>query len=180
VGKNFTILGVPYLKIRGKASHITIGDDVFIGGDIDLRNRENGKIVFEDGVNMNGNCRFVAANDATLRIGKRTYIGRDCIFNAGSDLTVGQKSIFSSRIYINSSDHVIDGKNDVIDLGYSHDPIVIDEAVYIGGGVSIKMGVKIGKGAVIGANAVVTSDLPAYSVNVGIPAKTIRMRQEKI
>ena len=53
---------------------------------------------------------------------------------------------------------------------------VIGNDVWIGNNVLIMGGVKIGDGAVIGTGALVTKDVPPYSINVGIPAKTIRLR----
>jgi acetyltransferase-like isoleucine patch superfamily enzyme len=177
VGKNFRIRGTPYLNIRGRASNVFIGNNVFFGGNIDLRNRENGKIVIEDDVAIDDNCRLLSANNAVLKIGRNTAIGKDCIFNCGADLTIGKKCLFGSTIYINSSDHVISGKGFIKDSGYVHEPIVIEDGSFIGGLVSIKKGVKIKKGAVVGANSVVTHDLPEYSINVGVPAKTIKIRE---
>ncbi len=37
-------------------------------------------------------------------------------------------------------------------------------------------GAKIGDGAVVGAGSVVKGELPPYSINAGVPAKTIRYR----
>ena len=54
--------------------------------------------------------------------------------------------------------------------------IMIGSDVWIGNNVTILDGAKIGDGAVIGAGAVVKGDLPPYSINAGIPAKTIRYR----
>ncbi len=54
--------------------------------------------------------------------------------------------------------------------------IEIGNDVWIGNNVLIMDGVKIGDGAVVGAGALVTSDLPPYSINAGIPAKTKRYR----
>jgi len=177
VGKRFRIYGTPYLKIRGKASNISIGDGVFIGGNIDLRNREDGSIVIEDNAVIDDNCRFVAANKALLRIGRGTKIGRDCIFNCGEDVTLGEKCILAGMGYVNSSEHTLYKASHVRDQGFDHAPIVIEDGVFIGGCVSIKKGITIGKGAVVGANSVVTKDLPEYSVNVGVPARTIKYRK---
>lgn len=47
---------------------------------------------------------------------------------------------------------------------------------WIGDGSIIMPGVVIGVGCVIGANSVVTSDIPAYAIAVGAPAKVIRFR----
>ena len=53
---------------------------------------------------------------------------------------------------------------------------MIGNDVWIGNNVLIMGGVKIGDGAVIGTGALVNKDVPPYSINVGIPAKTIRYR----
>lgn len=53
-------------------------------------------------------------------------------------------------------------------------PIVIEEGVWIGANVTVCSGVRIGKNSVIGANSVVKSDIPDYSVAVGVPASVIK------
>ncbi len=54
--------------------------------------------------------------------------------------------------------------------------ISIGSDVWIGNNVVILDGAKIGDGAVVGAGAVVKGELPPYSINAGVPAKTIRYR----
>lgn len=54
--------------------------------------------------------------------------------------------------------------------------ISIGSDVWIGNNVVILDGAKIGDGAVVGAGAVVKGTLPPYSINVGVPAKTVRYR----
>ncbi len=53
---------------------------------------------------------------------------------------------------------------------------VIGSDVWLGNDVRVMGGVTIGDGAVVGAGAIVTKDLPPYSINVGIPAKTVKYR----
>jgi acetyltransferase-like isoleucine patch superfamily enzyme len=53
---------------------------------------------------------------------------------------------------------------------------VIGNDVWLGNGVFVRSGVTIGDGAVVGAGSVVVSDIPAYAVAVGSPAKVKRMR----
>ena len=55
--------------------------------------------------------------------------------------------------------------------------ISIGDDVWIGVGVRIIDGVKIGNGCVLGAGAVVTSDIPDYSITVGVPAKVVAVRK---
>ena len=52
----------------------------------------------------------------------------------------------------------------------------IGHDVWIGSKVIVLRGVQIGNGAVVGAGAVVCSDIPAYSVAVGVPARVIKPR----
>lgn len=53
---------------------------------------------------------------------------------------------------------------------------VIGNDVWIGTEAMIMPGVTIGDGAIIGARAVVGSDVPAYGVAVGNPARTVKRR----
>ena len=52
--------------------------------------------------------------------------------------------------------------------------IVLEENVWLGGGVIVLPGVTIGRDSVIGAGAVVTRDVPPRSVAVGNPATVVR------
>lgn len=58
--------------------------------------------------------------------------------------------------------------------------IVTDDDAWLGVGVCVLDGARIGKGAVIGANSVVTSDIPDYSIAVGVPARVVKSRAELI
>lgn len=54
---------------------------------------------------------------------------------------------------------------------FGHSPVEIGNDVWIGAGVFVKNGVTIGDGAIIGAHSVVLSNVEAYSIHVGVPAK---------
>lgn len=60
-------------------------------------------------------------------------------------------------------------------MPYKGDTVVGND-VWIGQNVTILPGVHIGDGAVIGANSVVGSDIAAYTVAAGNPARPIRKR----
>jgi virginiamycin A acetyltransferase len=60
--------------------------------------------------------------------------------------------------------------------GGSKGDTVIGNDVWIGYGATIMPGVTIGDGAIVGAHSVVASDVPAYSIVGGNPAKLIRRR----
>jgi chloramphenicol O-acetyltransferase type B len=54
--------------------------------------------------------------------------------------------------------------------------VVIGNDVWLAADATILSGVTIGDGAVIGCGAVVGSDVPAYAVAAGNPARVVRMR----
>jgi acetyltransferase-like isoleucine patch superfamily enzyme len=55
-------------------------------------------------------------------------------------------------------------------------PLIIEDDVYIGEGVSILSGIKIGRGAVVGSKSLVTSCVEPYTIVGGIPAKVLGSR----
>lgn len=60
-------------------------------------------------------------------------------------------------------------------MPYKGDTVVGND-VWIGQNTTILPGVHIGDGAIIGANSVVGSDVPAYTVVAGNPARPVRKR----
>jgi acetyltransferase-like isoleucine patch superfamily enzyme len=178
VGRNFYIQGVPYLKLRGKASHVVIGDNVRVHGDIDVRNRENGRIVIESDVAFDTGCRLVAANDAVLTFRTGADVGAYCIFNCGTHVTVGEGTMMGAYCYIQSSNHGMSRSRPIKGQPHTYGVITIGRDVWLAGHVTVVAGVSIGDGAVVGAKAVVTKDVPPYSITAGIPAKVIGERPE--
>jgi acetyltransferase-like isoleucine patch superfamily enzyme len=176
VGRNLYIQGVPHLKIRGRPGDIEIGDDVSIMGDIDLRNREAGKIVIESNVQLDTSCRLVAANQAVLRIGSGSRVGAYSIFNCGDDVTLGQKCLLAGFCYVQSSNHGIRSGTPIQDQPHTYGKIRIGNDVWLGGHASVLAGVTIGDGAVVGANAVVTRDVDPEAICVGVPASRVGQR----
>jgi acetyltransferase-like isoleucine patch superfamily enzyme len=55
-------------------------------------------------------------------------------------------------------------------------PVVIEDDVWLCDNVAVLCGVTIGRGAAVGAGAVVTTDIPPYSLALGVPARVVRTR----
>ena len=58
-------------------------------------------------------------------------------------------------------------------------PVIIEDDVMIGANAVVLEGVHVGKGAVVAAGAVCVEDVPAGAVVAGVPARVIKMRDEK-
>ena len=58
-------------------------------------------------------------------------------------------------------------------------PVTVGDNVMIGAKAVIIEGVKVGDNAVVAAGAIVTQDVPANAVVAGVPARVIKMKDEK-
>ncbi|MDD3465772.1 MAG: acyltransferase [Campylobacterales bacterium] len=178
VGKNFYIEGTPKLKIRGKAENIEIGDNVSIFGSIDFRNRENGKIKICEGVSIDNDCRFIAANNAALTIGKRTGIGPFSIFNCGVSVTIGEDCLFAGHIYVQSSEHGIARGAIIREQGHTYSEISIGNDCWIAANAMLAKGSVLGDGCIVGAKSFVrNATFEENSIIAGTPAKKIGERK---
>ena len=163
---------LPLLNIKGRAENIIIGKAIILG-EIDLRNRENGKIILEDDCKIEGNCRFVSARNGTIKIGKGSTITTGAIINGGADVNIGQNCIFGSRVIINANDHIFKKNILIKEQGFIHKDIIIGDDCWFGANVAVNKGVKISSGSVIGTFSLVTKDTEPNSINFGIPTKKV-------
>jgi len=108
--------------------------------------------------------------------GPFSYVGRDCCICP--KVTIGAYTLLAHEVSIQGGDHRFDlAGTPICFSGRPEMPeTVIGEDVWIGHRAIIIAGVKIGRGAVIGAGAVVATDVPAYAIYAGVPAKPVGVR----
>ena len=58
-------------------------------------------------------------------------------------------------------------------------PVTVEDDVMIGANAVVLEGVHVGRGAVVAAGAVVVEDVPDNAVVAGVPARIIKMKDEK-
>ena len=126
-----------------------------------------------------------------VRLGFGSYINNNGDF---SDTTIGKYTSIGANVSTVIGRHPLSKQaamhpaftnpNKIFGFSYAENKTFMDTLghieigndVWIGNNVLIMDGVKIGDGAVVGTGALVTKDLPPYSINAGIPAKTKRYR----
>lgn len=116
---------------------------------------------------------------SNLQIGKGTIIGDNALLDARNGIIMGANINLSSNVSIYTQQH--DHRR--ADFGCSTNAcstVAIGDRVWIGPNVIILPGVTIGEGAVVGAGAVVNKDIQPYTINVGIPAKSIGDRTRNL
>lgn len=176
LGKNVAFLGKVKVKLRGKPENIVIGDNVILGDGVDLRNRENGKIILCERVYVDANVRLVAARDGCIDVGFGSEIGGGTIINSGGKTIIGEFCMIAGNVNINSSRHGTKKFAFVKEQAHLHGFIEIGDDVWVGSGASILINSKLNEGCVVASNSLVSGEIPAFALCAGVPAKVIQYR----
>jgi acetyltransferase-like isoleucine patch superfamily enzyme len=155
-GRRLTATHVPWVQGHG---HIVVGDDVWIHGRIavafSIRYSDTPLLNVGDGSSIGHNVRF--------GVGKRISIGKDCLISNDVimfDVPGHPTSAPLRRAGAPAPPEAVR-------------PVTISDNVWIGQRAIVCPGVTIGEGAVVSAGSVVMSDVPAYTIVAGNPARRI-------
>lgn len=159
-----SILGPAY--IRGK-SHITIGEN--------FKCRTN---LWLEAVTRFNHQSF----SPEIHIGNNFGCSDFLHIAATNSIRIGDNVLIGSKVLI--TDHLHGGYRGMLPSSPEDSPhdrlltndraVIIGDNVLIGDNVCVLPGAVIGNGAVIGANSVVTSNIPAWTIAAGVPAKVMK------
>lgn len=134
-----------------------IGDGVFIGAQSYLQGRYDGHFV----------------------IGEHVWIGPQSYFDA-RDLVLEDYVGWGPGAKVLGSTHTaLPLDLPIIQTDLQVKPVRVEAWADIGTGAILLPGVTIGKGSIVGAGAVVTTDVPAFSIVAGVPARFVRWRDPR-
>jgi maltose O-acetyltransferase len=112
-----------------------------------------------------------------IAIGARTFVNFGLVALDVARITIGDDVQLGPMVQLLTATHPLEpGLRR--DKWESAKPIVLENNVWLGGGVIVCPGVTIGENTVVGAGSVVTASLPANVVAVGSPARIIRSLDE--
>lgn len=135
------------------------------------------------GISAGDHVHIMALPDSWVRLSVfesmgRIHIGDYSIVNPGvritsaSDITLGKSCMLAMNAYLSDADwHDI--RHRIFSPGATA-PITLGDNVWIGDSALVCKGVTIGDNSLVGAWSVVTHDVPANTVVVGNPARTVR------
>ncbi|WP_084105455.1 sugar O-acetyltransferase [Demequina sp. NBRC 110056] len=108
-----------------------------------------------------------------IRIGARTFVNYHLTALDVAAITIGEDCQIGPNVQLLTPTHPIDPEPRRAKVEAAR-PIVIEDNVWLGGGVIVCPGVTIGKDSVVGAGSVVTKDIPPRVVAAGNPARVLR------
>lgn len=106
-----------------------------------------------------------------LEVGDDVVVHRNVLLDDRGGIVIGNDVSISDTAAIFSHTHSIDDINDVHNI-----PTIIEDGVRITYGAVVLAGVKVGLQGMVGARALATRNVRPYHVNVGIPAKSVRVK----
>ena len=119
-----------------------------------------------------------------VEIGDRAVIMMGAVINIGAvigaDTMIDMGAILGGRATVGNRCHIGAGTvlAGVVEPA-SATPVIVEDDVLIGANAVVIEGCHIGKNAVVAAGSVVISDVPENAVVAGVPAKVIKMKDEK-
>ncbi|HEY9869345.1 MAG TPA: acyltransferase [Candidatus Obscuribacterales bacterium] len=115
-------------------------------------------------------------------IGEGTWIGAFTLIDAQGGLTIGKGVDISCGAAILTHSTVRRCVTERVYNKVDRSPTVIEDYVFIGENAVILMGCRIGHHSIIGAGAVVLegTQIPPYSLAVGVPARVVRSIEKDI
>lgn len=106
-----------------------------------------------------------------IECGDDVVVHRHVLLDDRGGIVMGNKVSISDYANIYSHTHSIVEQADVTDI-----QTVLEDGVRITYHATVLAGVRVGTQAMVGAVAVATKDVRPYHVNVGIPAKSVRVK----
>jgi acetyltransferase-like isoleucine patch superfamily enzyme len=159
--------------------HIHLKRGVYLDQGVYVHACPNGVEIGENTIVMHGAIlhvyNFRNLPHAGIKIGKDCLIGEYSVIRGQGGVQIGDRVYTSPFTQILAVNHVFDdSQRPFIEQGITAEGIVIEDDVWLGAGAIITDGVRISRGAVVAAGAVVTTNVPAYTVVAGVPAKIIK------
>lgn len=108
-----------------------------------------------------------ASNKSHLTLGENVYIGRNSIIACRNYISIGNNVLIGPNVLIYDHDHNYDGngrKPASVEDAYKDGEIVIEDNVWIGGGVIILRNSYIGKNSIIAAGVRIKGSIPENSI----------------
>jgi acetyltransferase-like isoleucine patch superfamily enzyme len=139
------------------------------------------QVRFGDGVRL-AHGVYLNANGprGRIEIGARSHVDVHSVLYGQGGLQIGSGCAIAGGVLIYSQTNRFDlePEQPIIEQGARYAAVEIGDDVWIGAGAVILPGVRVGDHAVVAAGGVVRSDVPAWQVVAGVPARIVKDRRD--
>lgn len=143
-----------------------------------VRALRGSRLFLGEGCRLGHGAFFETSGRGSIRIGNHVRINQGAVVVAASSVQIGDDTLIGEYVSIRDADHGMQPGTPMRLQEQNSKPIAIGSDVWIGRGAIVLKGVTIGDGAVVAANSVVTKDVPPMTVVAGVPARTVKTRDE--
>lgn len=145
------------------------GQNVELG--VELRRLLAGHIFRRCGRNFKAFQHVEMSFGYNLEVGDNVVVHRHVLLDDRGGIVLGNNVSISDYANIYSHTHSIVDQKDVTNAA-----TILEDDVRITYHATVLAGVRVGRNGMVGASAVATRDVRPYHVNVGIPARTVRVK----
>jgi acetyltransferase-like isoleucine patch superfamily enzyme len=129
------------------------------------------------GAAISPNASF--SNPDRISAGRNLSLGARCHLWAGpraGRILIGDNVLFGPEVMVTAAGYRFDDGSPVTAQPMDEADVVIGDDVWLGTRAIVLPGARIGNGAIVAAGAVVRSDIPAFAIAAGVPAKVVGTR----
>lgn len=160
-------------------SDIFLGRNIYIDYNVVLyKAGRGGPVQLNDYVRVMRGSILETGDRGSIAVGEHSWLHPNAHLIAYLEpIIIGKKVLVAPNSAFYPHDHDVKPGIPIFEQAcVSKGPIIVGDGCWLGTGVTVLGGVSIGEGAVIGAGSVVTTDIPANTIAVGMPAKVVKSR----
>ncbi len=162
----------------------SLGTNVSIAKNCTIIGLEN--ISIGSNVRIDGYCSLIAGGNGSIDIGSYIHVGAYGLLSAGGGVVLNDFANLSQgvRIYTRSDDY--SGEyltNPMVPeeyLGVEEGPVTVGRHGILGTGTVVMPNVVLGDGVATGALTFVNKNLDPWGIYVGVPARRLRERSQRL
>jgi virginiamycin A acetyltransferase len=172
------------LPDRAGRDVLIISDKAKVSKLADIEDSVRGsRIVIDEGAVIDSFVKIKpAGGTGDVHIGPYAMINSGTVIYTGNGVKIGAHVLIAANCTLASTNHEFrDRDRLIIEQRFmpSRGGIVIEDDVWIGANAVLLDGALLRRGCVVGAGTVVKGELPPYSINQGVPARTVGYRLSK-
>lgn len=162
----------------------SVGGNVKISKTSTLYNRD--RIFIGDNVRIDNFCVIAPSGNAKFNIGNYVHISAHSFINGLAEIVINNFVTFSPYVRIFSSIDDYSGEwltNTTVPSEFIKTlslPVIIEEHVILGTGVTVMPGVTLKQGTAVGAHSFVKNSSEPFTIIAGCPARKIKDRSRNL